>query len=200
MKKLVVGLVAVCAAVAAQAAYVDWQYEGKNAKNDTSWGDSTSAAANGLSAYLLTAADWTSIKDTAKGESEIAAKALDSSTLIYEKTVKSVMYYTTHADGQTGAGVRAATVANAKDNYYVILANDSGFSVVANNVEITAYTDITQSGSGQTPGTTVTAATNPAASSFTAYATGGGTDPLPEPTSGLLLLVGGAVLALRRKQ
>ena len=29
---------------------------------------------------------------------------------------------------------------------------------------------------------------------------GGGTDPLPEPTSGLLLLVGGAVLALRRKQ
>jgi len=27
-----------------------------------------------------------------------------------------------------------------------------------------------------------------------------GTDPLPEPTSGLLLLVGGAVLALRRKQ
>ncbi len=29
---------------------------------------------------------------------------------------------------------------------------------------------------------------------------GGGTDPLPEPTSGLLLLVGGAMLALRRKQ
>ncbi len=42
------------------------------------------------------------------------------------------------------------------------------------------------------------------ASKFTTTGTiassGGGTDPLPEPTSGLLLLVGGAVLALRRKQ
>ena len=200
MKKLVVGLVAVCAAVAAQAAYVDWQYEGKNAKNDTSWGDSTSAAANGLSAYLLTAADWTSIKDTAKAESDIAGKALDSSTLIYEKTVKSVMYYTTHADGKTTGGARQVSVADGEANYYVILANDSGFSVVADNVKITGYSDPTSMGNGLTPGATVTGATNPAASAFTAYATGGGTDPLPEPTSGLLLLVGGAVLALRRKQ
>ena len=198
MKKLVVGLVAVCAAVAAQAAYVDWQYEGKNAKNDTSWGVSTTTAANGLSAYLLTAADWTSIKDTATWESDIAGKALDSSTLIFEKTSKSVSYYSTHQDGKEVAGARAATVDKTTDNYYIILANDSGFSVVADNVKITAYTDITQGGSGLTPGTTVTGATNPAASSFTAYATGGG--DVPEPTSGLLLLVGGAMLALRRKQ
>ena len=36
--------------------------------------------------------------------------------------------------------------------------------------------------------------------SFTYVAAGGNTPPIPEPTSGLLLLVGGAMLALRRKQ
>ena len=40
------------------------------------------------------------------------------------------------------------------------------------------------------------------AANFKTYSakSGGGTDPIPEPTSGLLLLVGGAMLALRRKQ
>ena len=38
-----------------------------------------------------------------------------------------------------------------------------------------------------------------ASSGFTTYTAGGGGD-VPEPTSGLLLLVGGAMLALRRKQ
>ena len=146
MKKLIVGLFAVCAAVVAQAAYVDWQYQGTNAKDDTSWGTSTSTAANGYSAYLLTATAWNGIKDTAANAGDIAAKATDSSTLIYEKTKKSVAYYTTHADGSILAGERQATVANKSDYYYIILANDDGFAIVANNVSITGYDDPAQGG------------------------------------------------------
>ena len=56
MKKIMFGLVAAFATVAAQAAYVDWQYEGKGTAD---WGTSKTEAANGYTAYLLTAANCT---------------------------------------------------------------------------------------------------------------------------------------------
>ena len=193
MKKLVFGLVAILATVAAQAAYLDWQYETKGA---TDWGTSKTSAANGYTAYLLTAANWDSIKDSAAGASDIAGKATDSSTLIYEKADKSGnKYYTTHADGATVAGVRQ--VAASSGNYYIILANDDGYSIVANNVTITAYDDATASGTGQTPGSTLTGQSQASLISGTTAYPGGG---IPEPTSGLLLALGGAMLALRRKR
>ena len=83
MKKNMFGLVAAFATVAAQAAYVDWQYEGKGTAD---WGTSKTEAANGYTAYLLTAANWDSIKDGLKDQSTIAGKATDSSTLIFEKS------------------------------------------------------------------------------------------------------------------
>ncbi len=193
MKKLIVGLFAVCAAVAAQAAYVDWQYEGANAKNDTSWGTSTSTAANGYTAYLLTAAAWNGIKDSVSGASDIAAKALDSSTLIYEKTQKSKAYYTTHADGKTVAGIRQVSAESG--NYYIIIANDSEYSVVANNVSITAYESAGDAGSGKTAGITLTNKDN-----VTMIANASQSYGVPEPTSGILMLVGLGALALRRRK
>ncbi len=195
MKKLIVGLFAVCAAVAAQAAYVDWQYQGANAKDDTSWGTSKTEAANGYTAYLLTAAKWDEIKDNVTGASDIAGKALDSSTLIWDKTSKSVSYYSTHANGSTGAGIRQVEAASG--NYYVILANDSGYSIVADNVAITAYTDATSAGNGLTSGITLTKQDNATMITAANQAYGGGE---PEPTSGLLMLVGLGVLGLRRNR
>ncbi len=67
------GLVAAFATVAAQAAYVDWQYEGKGTAD---WGTSKTEAANGYTAYLLTAANWDSIKDGLKDQSTIAERRL----------------------------------------------------------------------------------------------------------------------------
>ena len=54
MKKLVIALFALCAAVTAQAAYVDWQYSVSEAKTGgTDW-------TSGHTAYLVTAAAWDS--------------------------------------------------------------------------------------------------------------------------------------------
>ena len=190
MKKLMIGLFAVCAAVAAQAAYVDWQYQGTNAKNDTSWGTATDTAANGYTAYLLTAAAWNGL--SSKTQAGIAGAALDSSTLIYEKTAKSVAYYTTHNSGTPGA--RQASVTKTTDNYYIILANDDGYSIVVNNAEITGYDSPSDAGSGKTPGLTLEKQNNAAMVANTqAY-------DVPEPTSGILMLAGLAALALRRRK
>ena len=198
MKKIMFGLVAAIATVAAQAAYIDWQYEGKGTAD---WGSSKDTAANGYTAYLLTAANWDSIKDDVKDQSTIAGKALDSSTLIYEKSDKSGnKYYTTHADGSTGAGVRQKEASSG--NYYVILANSDGYSVVIDNAAVTAYTDPTASGTGQTANLVAQGqSTASVVSGAKTYGgSGGGTTDAPEPTSGLLLLVGAGMLALRRKQ
>ena len=197
MKKIMFGLVAAIATVAAQAAYVDWQYDGKGTAD---WGTSKTEAANGYTAYLLTAANWDSIKENVKDESTIAGKATDSSTLIFEKSDKSGnKYYTTHADGSTGAGARQKEAESG--NYYVILANDDGYTVVVDNVSVTAYSDISAGGTGQTANLVAQGqSTASVVSGAKSYGGGSGGEGVPEPTSGLLLLVGGAMLALRRKQ
>lgn len=187
MKKLIVAMFALCAAVAAQAAYVDWQYSVKEAKSGGA--DWTS----GHTAYLLTSAAWDGIKDNVT-ESALAGAATDSSAFFLATAGKQNVY-ATGAGGS--AGVRQAT--GASGNYYVILSDGSGYNVAVNNVSVTAYTDPTGAGTGQTPAITVStsAATAGSGLSFTPFGGGGGGEP--EPTSGLLMLVGLGVLGLRRK-
>lgn len=193
MKKIMFMLAAVCAAVAVQAAYVDWQYEGNNAGGDTSWGGTKAGDASPYTAYLLTEAAYKGLGDT-WDQSKLAAAAVDSSTLIYEKTGKgSKMYYTTHQDGGTTPSVRVVEAASG--NYYVIIGNGTYFAVATGPASVTAYDDPTAAATGKTPSITLNGKDNTALS-FNSYPSG----DTPEPTSGLLLLVGGAMLALRRKQ
>ncbi len=187
MKKLIVGMIALCAAVAAQAAYVDWQYSVSEAKTGTDW-------SSGYTAYLVEASAWDGIKDSVT-ESALSGAATDSSQFFLASSGKKNIYST----GNEGVGaVRQATASSG--NYYIILSNGEGYNIAVNNAAVTAYTDATGAGTGQTPSITFDDG-SPATGSniaFTAFGGGGGGEP--EPTSGLLMLVGLGVLGLRRKR
>ena len=190
MKKLIVGMIALCAAVAAQAAYIDWQYSTKEAyQAGTDW-------SSGYTAYLIEASAWNEIKDNVTA-SALASAATDSSGFILaSSTKKGGDKYSTNVDGTATA--RQATANSG--NYYIILGSATGYNIAVNNVSITAYNDPLQAGTGLTPGVTMNTSDAVAGTgiSFTAYGGGSGGDE-PEPTSGLLMLVGLGVLGLRRK-
>lgn len=192
MKKLLFMLAAVVAVATAQAAYVDWQYSTSEAKSGGS--DWTS----GYTAYLLTADAWSGISSAVTAEN-LASAASDSSAFYLASSTKKNNLYSTGASGS--AGVRQAE--GDSGNYYVILATSDGYAIALNNVAVTAYTDKSGAGTGLTPNTTISTSSAVAGTSFsfTAYSSGGGgTTDVPEPTSGLLLVIGGAMLALRRRR
>ncbi len=86
-----------------------------------------------------------------------------------------------------------STYAEGKDyTFYSVIVNaDSSYYLKTG--------DITDSTASPTDAIVMTWDKN-SISGLTWTSTGGGTTDVPEPTSGLLLLVGGALLALRRKQ
>lgn len=198
MKKLMFILCAVVTACAANAAYVDWQYSISDAKT----GGTGIDYADGYTAYFMTAAAYNTL--TAKeswGASDLAAASLDSSELIVGSGSKKLNVWATGNDGKTSIRQVAADTGN----YYVILGTADGYDVVLENVSVTAYSDPAGAGTGLTPDVTIGpgAAVDAATLSFADFPTGptpGPTPGIPEPTSGLLLVVGGAMLALRRKQ
>ncbi len=189
MKKLLFMIAAVVAAVSAQAAYVDWQYSISDKKTGGTGIDYTT----GYTAYLLTASAWDGIKDNVTAAALDGAK-LDSSALYSTTGTKALDKYTT-GSGPSATGTRQVEAGTG--NYYVILASAAGYNVVVDNAYITAYTDQSSSGTGLTPGITIGAGSAVAVDTLPAVTPYGG---VPEPTSGLLLALGGAMLALRRKR
>lgn len=170
MKKLVMMLALTLAVFSAKAAYVNWSV-------------TAAAAQNGYTVYLLASAP-AEYADVG----ELAAAAVGSATI-----VKSGRSYGTGDQLSIGDGVTKTA-----DYYYAIVSGADATSfnyVAASGLAGKVYDPNAQETS---PGAfnTITAAQIAAG---TKADFGGGGD-VPEPTSGLLLLVGGAMLALRRKQ
>ena len=127
MKKLIVGMIALCAAVAAQAAYVDWQYSVTEQKTGgTDW-------RSGHTAYLLTESAWNGIKDSVT-ESALSGAALDSSTFVLAAEAKKTYTYSTGKGDSSGV----RQVAADSGNYYVILSDGSGYNVAVSGASVTA--------------------------------------------------------------
>lgn len=190
MKKLMMMIAVVAAAVAANAATVTWSatkgylYAGNSSDKVTS-GD----------AYLMfvTASydqsDLVSAFATAKGDSAATIAAMTASGALATGT------------GTVGSNARIALT----DSTYTMSGDMSAYFVVFNggNMYVSDATDalydpVTASGSA-----TFAAMSTPskaAAMDASAGYTGAGWYAVPEPTSGLLMLVGLAGLALRRRR
>ena len=194
MKKLVVIACAALAVVSVKAATVDWQY-----KIEGQAGGAADEFA-GYTVYLVDKAYYDGLGG------EVTKEAITG-------TGNYLSSGTVTQTGKSGKGANTKYVFSTKGNvtddtletgttynYYLVLVNGdeyqaSSFSYAARDT--TGTPDATAS--------LVTVAST--AVSTTPFSTGGGSGGgggegggVPEPTSGLLLLVGGAMLALRRKQ
>ena len=184
MKKLIIASIA-AVGLAVNAATVDWQVQ--------ITGGSTSGAYNGYTAYLVNAEAW----DAAT----ISAATFTDSSIVLDSTTfnagagKSAKTYTTLVNSTT-AGARGVALSDSivaeggtLDVYYVLLNTN----VDPNTYYTIADTLTGRSATGETTLGTHTIAANSTVASGTWTA-------VPEPTSGLLMLLGVAGLALRRRR
>ena len=204
MKKLIVATAAIALAVASQAAVVDWGY--------TISGDKTvaNAAAAQESAYAknyvayLFAAD--AVADWSKLTQDNLSLAKDSSAIKYQTYgSRTGAQYATADQGNVVGNVRTVDVGDATSYAAKIVVVDT-VNNTYNAVDMTIASRSETAGAG-TAGVKSVAQSAFAGQTFSNFYSGGTPTPgpvnptdVPEPTSGLLLLVGGAMLALRRKQ
>ena len=176
MKKLVMVVLVAVAALLSQGAQVTW-----SANNIMSPSDS-SAKLTGAMAYLFDVADVTSAD---------MATAIDAGKFasVRDKALSSVASAAAGTVSKAGQVLPESYAAGASPTLYAVIFDSS--DTTSGNYIITATKSVALKGTGAT----VFAFGSQAGATWTKY----GSD-VPEPTSGLLLLIGGAMLALRRKQ
>ena len=179
MKKLIVFGFAAIVAVAANAAAIQW-----SATNIAKTGDSSA----GLTAYLV---------DATKVSRADMITALSGGDFSNMTAANYLLTTTTIAQGTTGMGRinvtdGTATAGNKYSAYTVILDGAVGS---ANNYFITA--EISNKEAPELGNLQFAFASQ---AGVTWNTISGSTPPVPEPTSGLLMLVGLGALALRRRK
>ena len=182
MKKIIIGAALVCAATFVQAAAVDWSANGVvDAVATAERTDGKSTPANGWLGYMILAADYAQVTaDLQAGKtSSLEAAAVGPVKISSDK-------------GKFSAGTATGNVASGEQTFYFIVLNSgtlsgatSYFSASATETVDASLDTVVNFGSMATASKSTDA--------WTAIAA-------PEPTSGLLLLLGVAGLALKRKR
>lgn len=180
MKKLVMVATIAIAAFVGNAAVVSWQYKVTGATGPNTYDNYT--------AYLVDANAWDSLSSISASTFTDSSVVLDSASFNAGVKGKSTYTYTTN-DKSGGLTYRTADVTGTGDLnvYYVILdTKENKYTTIADTIAIKGETDTPSIGTH----TSITAANLSAAT----------WQSVPEPTSGLLMLLGIAGLALKRKR
>ena len=194
MKKLIVVCAAVAMGLSVRAASVDWVYSvtGADANDTTLYA--------GYSAYLFDKATWDAVDFATVAVNDVIDDSLDGSAFGSRTSGmganKKRTWGSQDAAGTVGA-TRGAVVndkASGGDafNGYIVIFNADKSEYITQEVSMTTRANGDGGSDASTSKPTITSAAFDAADWKSVN--------VPEPTSGLLLLVGGAMLALRRKQ
>jgi len=188
MKKIMFMLAAVACAVTMQAAQFEWSLS----QVREGWDDPNNKA-SGTAYLFLVSSEVTeaSIASAISGASDSTALA----TTLANKSIASASLSGGTAGGTTGA----LTATAPADLFFVVVSGDNvyqGAAMTVTTIEALGPTGVAFG--SQKSATSAAAAWSTVGGSTPPTPPGPG--PVPEPTSGLLLLVGGAMLALRRKQ
>ena len=197
MKKIMMFVGVAALALGAQAASLDWSIGAK------SFTMSDGSKPNGVTVYLFDTgasgySDFVASLTGGTAGDSISASTLTSgagylgSGTTYSSTKSTLL------NNNYGKASGTVTVANDATSYTlsaIILAGGK-FAVVNGNAGI-SYSASPDDGS---PASFAAADFSAAGSSWATYTPSGSQGDVPEPTSGLLLLVGAGMLALRRKQ
>ena len=182
MKKLVVMCVSVAAMVSVHAASMDWG--GAIAAED-----GLTALSSGLTAYLLysdAALSGITSFNTDTKTTNAGGSMVDSYTLSADDAANYSFTSTYNNSDYTAMnGYYAMVLVNGDDMYY-------------STFQVTEYVSATTPKQDKTINADWSGSDYLGDPARKGTVTGGG--GVPEPTSGLLLLIGGAMLALRRKQ
>ena len=174
MKKLIVGIALVACALSAQATKVTWGLSAGNALDTTKISTGTM--------YLVYASDSTAIDWTAFD----GLNSFDTTSITaagFDKTIDTFAY-SSSSISKTSTITPSSAGISGSQSFYVICISDAK--------DYVAYSPTAQTAAIST--STMTLGKTQLASAFS-Y-----TQAAPEPTSGLLLLIGVAGLALKRKR
>ena len=184
MKKMLIAVAIVCATVAVQAASVNWTWTTSSSGAVYVPGSTTETVASGVM-YIFADGLQSTVFNQWQKDGTMAAGSLDSKELTAGLLpgAASTAEFSTEATG-------------AKQNFFAALITDDGLFISAtkngSESSLAGGTKLTFSFKSASQAEAITGAT--------AYSNAGWYAAVPEPTSGILLLVGMAGLALRRKR
>ena len=176
MKKVMVMFAVIAMAVAASASTFSWGLSSGTLDKDTFAGGTAYLFYGGsVLPTVNTAVDSFTVADiTAAGWTQY-----DSGTVGADGSFSKNLGNVTSVNGSTGS----------VKFYMAVLSTDGETVAVSTTIKTAQIRNTTTAASAAWTGT-----------GFTTYTAEGGGGDVPEPTSGLLLLVGGAMLALRRRR
>ena len=189
MKKLMIACVAVAMAAVAHAASINWTITNVYSPSDST----AKVAAGSMSAWLFVTANTTDVTGIPVTTLAAVQAVLDSGDLTGLASLAAVHASNT-ADGTVGGATGLTGFSSG---------SLTAFAVVVDSTDLATASNYFLAASGAEKTATFTSATGIKTLNFGSQATitqaAGGWTAVPEPTSGLLMLLGMAGLALRRK-